>query len=167
MGIAKIVTNKEKTLARRMAKNKLNSIAHAKKLKKFNEYWAKLKPTTITNLKRAGMDKNEAKDRYVMNPGGLGLNVKLWQLKDKVMVPKGSGEKLKKSIEANRLAREKTKKAITDTIANVKNIFKEPKKRKLPNLPTLKKTPLKQNRLEPKPLRTKDRLSLENRKYKK
>tara|TARA_R110000751_G_scaffold155128_1_gene260273 strand:+ start:234 stop:605 length:372 start_codon:yes stop_codon:yes gene_type:complete len=123
MGIAKIVTNKEKTLARKMAKNKLNSIAHAKKLNQFNAYWGKLKPTTITNLKRAGIDKNEAKDRYVMGPG-LGLNVKLWQMKDKVIVPKGQGAKNQKSIEANRLAREKNKKAIMDTIANVKSIFK-------------------------------------------
>jgi hypothetical protein len=159
MGIAKIVTNKEKTLARRMAKNKLNSIAHAKKLNQFNAYWAKLKPSTITNLKRAGIDKNEAKDRYVMNPGGLGLNVNLWQRADKVMVPKGSGEKLKKSIEANRLGREKTKKAITDTIANVKNIFKKEKK----VLPTLKRTPLTQNRLEPKPYR---QSITRNKKYK-
>ena len=82
-------------------------------------------------------------------------------------MPKGSGANTQKSIEANRLGREKTKKAITDTVANVKNIFKEPKKRKLPNLPTKIKNPLIQNRLEPKPLRTKDRLSLENRKYKK
>ena len=123
MGIAKIVTNKEKTLARRMAKNKLDSVAHAKKLKKFNEYWGKLKPTTITNLKRAGIDKNEAKDRYTLG-SGLGLNVGLWQLKDKVIVPKGSGANTQKNIEANKLGREKNKKAIMDTIANVKSIFK-------------------------------------------
>ena len=120
-----ILNTPKKTLERRMTKNKLDSIAHAKKLNQFNTYWAKLKPSTITNLKRAGINKNEAKDRYVMNPGGLGLNVKLWQLKDKVMVPKGSGANTQKSIEANRLGREKTKKAIMDTIANVKSIFKK------------------------------------------
>jgi hypothetical protein len=120
-----ILNTPKKTLERRMTKNKLDSIAHAKKLNQFNAYWAKLKPSTITNLKRAGINKNEAKDRYVMNPGGLGLNVKLWQLKDKVMVPKGSGANTQKSIEANRLGREKTKKAITATIANVKSIFKK------------------------------------------
>jgi hypothetical protein len=161
-----LLNTPKKTLERRMAKNKLDSIAHAKKLNQFNAYWAKLKPSTITNLKRAGINKNEAKDRYTLG-SGLGLNVGLWQLKDKVIVPKGSGANTQKSIEANRLGREKTKKAITDTLANVKNIFKEPKKRKLPNLPTKIKNPLIQNRLEPKPLRTKDRLSLENRKYKK
>ena len=118
-----ILNTPKKTLERRMTKNKLDSIAHAKKLNQFNAYWAKLKPSTITNLKRAGIDKNEAKDRYVMGPG-LGLNVKLWQMKDKVIVPKGQGAKNQKSIEANRLAREKNKKAIMDTIANVKSIFK-------------------------------------------
>ena len=119
-----ILNTPKKTLERRMTKNKLDSIAHAKKLNQFNAYWAKLKPSTITNLKRAGMDKNEAKDRYVMNPGGLGLNVKLWQMKDKVIVPTGQGAKNQKSIEANKLGREKNKKAIMDTIANVKSIFK-------------------------------------------
>jgi len=144
MGIAKIVTNKEKTLARRMAKNKLNSIAHAKKLKKFNEYWSKLKPTTITNLKRAGIDKNEAKDRYVlkklMGPG-LGLRVNLWQMSDKVVVDKGQGDKQKQLIAKNKLEREKFMKKIQDTIADVKNKFKKPKKRKLTNSPTKIKTP--------------------------
>jgi len=122
MGIAKIVTNKEKTLARRRAKNKLDSVAHAKKLKKFNEYWSKLKPTTITNLKRAGINKNEAKDKYVMGPG-LGLRVNLWQMKDKVVVDKGQGDRAKQQIEKNKLEREKLKKKIQDTIADVKNKF--------------------------------------------
>ena len=119
-----ILNTPKKTLERKKSKNKLDSVDHAKKLKKFNEYWGKLKPTTITNLKRAGIDKNEAKDRYTLG-SGLGLNVGLWQLKDKVIVLKGSGANTQKNIEANKLGREKTKKAIKDTIANVKSIFKK------------------------------------------
>jgi len=122
MGIAKIVTNKEKTLARKKIKLKSDAIAQNKKLKKFQSYWSKLKPTTITNLKRAGIDKNEAKDRYVMG-SGLGLRVNLWQMKDKVVVDKGQGDRAKQQIEKNKLEREKFKKKIQDTIADVKNKF--------------------------------------------
>ena len=101
---------------------KTDAIAQNKKLKKFNEYWSKLKPTTITNLKRAGIDKNEAKDRYVMGPG-LGLRVNLWQMKDKVVVDKGQGDRAKQQIAKNKLEREKFKKKIQDTITDVKNKF--------------------------------------------
>ena len=122
MGIAKIATNKEKTLVRKKIKLKSDAIAQNKKLKKFQSYWSKLKPTTITNLKRVGIDKNEAKDRYVMG-SGLGLRVNLWQMKDKVVVDKGQGDRAKQQIEKNKLEREKFKKKIQDTIADVKNKF--------------------------------------------
>ena len=122
--VAKIVLSKKLKEKREKAKRQLDSIAHAKKLKKFDTYWSKLKPNTITNLKRAGIDKNEAKDRYVLG-NGLGLRVNMWQMDDKPVVPKGSfeaGEKAKKNIIKKN---KETKEAILKTIDNVKKIFKD------------------------------------------
>ena len=122
MGIAKLSRNKEKAWNRKKIKLKADAIAQHKKLKKFNEYWSKLKPSTITNLKRAGIDKNEAKDKYVMGPG-LGFVVNLWNMKDEVVVAKGQGDLTKKLIAKNKLQREQWNKKIRDTIADVKNKF--------------------------------------------
>ena len=87
MSVSKIVLSKKSKENREKAKRRLDSIAHAKKLKKFNTYWSKLKLSTITNLKRAGIDKNEAKDRYVLG-NGLGLRVNMWQKISKKKIKK-------------------------------------------------------------------------------